>query len=366
MRLVSILFSSLALLSVGSIRLRGQTIFEDSFIAGIAGWHHSGTIYNTGANAVFADTAGDRSTLHRSGSIPAEALGLRIEFDLLNALSSSIPFGTSADALCGTVYLGQTAFGENIDAGEFERGIALFDLLPAGIFNLAPGAFLTESPKGPAWTRLIWDVPIAPYQEVTAAFEFTDGNGITGDSTAAIDNIIVRVLPVPADEFFFAAPPSSDVVRVGWCTQSGIRYQVQTSDDLSVWQDQGLPTFLGDGRIFLYEVPALRRQFFRLVQLPDLSPSPARSPGGEPSPASGHTRGAALLTVKESGSGARDVLWSTVPGFSYILQGAALPGGPWTNLTRRASGTGFAQRDRLVAGSLPFLRLSVNPESAMP
>lgn len=179
----------------------GNVITNGEF-TGLGGWTADGTVFNTGNQAVFSDSVASPVGLLQTVAVGAEFAGFEISFDVLTTgLSPTVPASFLADSFYGTVYLGTAAFGPTFGAGVFEESVDLFSLDAAGFFGVATGATFGASSKGAGWTRYTLRSATAGLFEgegfLTVAFQFFDLNGIGSDSTAAVDNVQVRVISAP-------------------------------------------------------------------------------------------------------------------------------------------------------------------------
>jgi hypothetical protein len=171
-------------------------LVNHDFSNGLTGWLTIGTVFDTGQTGVLSDQGGNRVVLFQSGAVPAGTPALSLSFDFLNALSNVVPLGTTPDTVFFSSFHGQTEFGSSFDNGAYDTAIVLLDADYRGPTNLAPGMVMSPSPKGAGWTRFTLPLPTTPV--VTLGFEFIDGNGIANDSTAAVDNVALEVVPEPA------------------------------------------------------------------------------------------------------------------------------------------------------------------------
>jgi hypothetical protein len=94
-----------------------------------------------------------------------------------------------------SAFLGTIPFGNDFAAGLFNTAVSLQDVDFRGEANPAPGLGSSPSPKGAGWTRYQLALPETGF--VTVSFEFLDGNGVMGDSTAAVDNVVLETVPIP-------------------------------------------------------------------------------------------------------------------------------------------------------------------------
>lgn len=171
------------------------------FTGSLSGWTVSGTVFNTGASAVFSDSVASPTSIFQSVFV-SDFEGFDLAFDFSNGLSSSTQSGFVPDAFFATIYLGTAPFGPTLAGGVFDQAIALYDLDHTGAFNLAAGAALGVSPKGAGWTRYTLTRQTAPSFTdpgyMTVVFEFFDLNGTGSDSVVAVDNVILlKAIPEP-------------------------------------------------------------------------------------------------------------------------------------------------------------------------
>lgn len=196
-------FAALFLLAVAAAQQPARAaglLLNHDFNGSLASWTTSGTVFNTGNAAVFSDSVAGPASIFQSVIVPEDFEGFDLTFDFFNGLSSTVVPGNVPDALFATLYLGSDPFGTSLAAGTFDEAIALFDMDHSGAFNLAAGATLTASPKGPGWLRYNLARVTAPAfaypGNLTVAFEFYDLNGSGSDSAAAVDNVLL-LLAVP-------------------------------------------------------------------------------------------------------------------------------------------------------------------------
>ncbi len=335
---------------------------------GLDGWTQEGAVFNTGENGVLADTAQDRAALFQSAALSPDAYGLWLEFDILNALSPSAPFGVEADIFFGTLYLGNAAFGNSLEDGVFDHSINLFDLKSGGPSNAAPLFCVTTSNHGPGWLHYTFHLIIPPSSQVTLAFEFFELNGAFGDSTVAIDNVSLREADPPLAELAFDFLCGADAVRLLWPTEPNVRYQLETSTDLVNWIRQDEPSFLGSGRPLAYDLLPADRQFFRLIREPEPPPGMApRNAAAVRSPATGHSSGRPVPAITTAPDGQLTARWPSVQGFSYQLEGRDGDLGEWRAASPSLSGTGGLSRCIVspADAALTVFRLRITPESSL-
>ncbi len=166
------------------------------FDEGLAGWDQTGTVFTTGETGILSDQGGMRVVLFQSVVVPVETtVSLTLSFDFFNALSPVVGLGQTPDTVFGSAYIGGLPFGPLYEEGVYDDVVGLLDADYRGSVNLPPGLVVTPSPKGAGWER--YTVPLAVVAHVTVAFEFIDGNGLTGDSSAAFDNVFLMAEPIP-------------------------------------------------------------------------------------------------------------------------------------------------------------------------
>ena len=171
-------------------------IVNADFSAGVTGWQSVGTVFNTGQTAVLSDQGGARVILFQTVAVPVEATAaLTLSYDLFAALSPVASIGQTPDSLFLTAFLGTVPFGNSFGSGLFDSAVALLDADFRGATNFAPGLISGPSPKGAGWTRYRMSLPVTGF--VTVSFELLDGNAVVGDSTAAVDNVVLDAVPVP-------------------------------------------------------------------------------------------------------------------------------------------------------------------------
>jgi len=171
-------------------------VVNGEFTAGTTGWNTLGTVFTTGQSAVLSDQGGSRVLLFQTMAVPLESTAaLTLRYDLFTALSPSAGLGQTPDTVFLSAFLGSTSFGNDFAAGLFDTAVSLQDVDFRGVANLAPGLNSSPSPKGAGWTRYQLALPLSGF--VTVSFEFLDGNGVLGDSTAAVDNVVLETVPIP-------------------------------------------------------------------------------------------------------------------------------------------------------------------------
>ncbi len=158
-------------------------------------------MFDTGSQAVFADSVATPTALFQTVAVGAEFAGFQLSFDVLNGLSPTVPEGAFPDSFFATVYLGTSAFGPSLDSAVFDEAVALFDMDAGGFFGVAAGATFSASPKGSAWTRYTLTFDTTGVFEgggfLTVAFQFFNLNTLGSDSTVAVDNVDARVISAP-------------------------------------------------------------------------------------------------------------------------------------------------------------------------
>ena len=171
-------------------------LLNSGFPEGTAGWTVEGTVFNTGGAAVFSDQGGERAILFQTAGVPVDTtLSLVLSFDFLNALSPTVPVGGTPDSLFASSFSGSVPFGGSFAGGVFEVATGVLDADFRGSANLPPGMIVSASPKGAGWTHYRLPIPVISF--VTIAFEFIDGNGVAGDSVAAVDNVVLEAVFIP-------------------------------------------------------------------------------------------------------------------------------------------------------------------------
>jgi len=171
-------------------------VVNGEFTAGTTGWNTLGTVFDTGQTAVLSDQGGSRVLLFQTMAVPVESTAaLTLRYDLFTALSPSAGLGQTPDTVFLSAFLGNTPFGNDFAAGLFHTAVSLQDVDFRGVANPAPGLGSSPSPKGAGWTRYHLALPFSGF--FTVSFEFLDGNGVFGDSTAAVDNVVLETVPIP-------------------------------------------------------------------------------------------------------------------------------------------------------------------------
>lgn len=171
-------------------------VVNGEFSSGVTGWQTIGTVFNTGQTGVLTDQGGAYVVLFQTVAVPLETtLSLTLRYDLFGAMSTVAALGQTPDTVFPAAFLGTSPFGTAFETGIYDEVVELMDLDFRGAANLAPGLVSGPSPKGAGWTRFSLGLPVSGF--VTVAFEFIDGNGIVGDSTAAVDNVVLESVPIP-------------------------------------------------------------------------------------------------------------------------------------------------------------------------
>lgn len=170
-------------------------ITNGDFSASLNDWQRIGTVFDTGQSAIISDAGGSAAGVFQSVEVPPGVISLLFGFDLLTALSPVAGLGQTPDSVFVSAFFGVAPFGVDLDTATFDFSIGILDADHRGLAN--QGAELTSgpSPKGLGWTR--FTMPLTPAPFVTVAFEFIDGNGLTGDSTAAVDNVFLEAVIIP-------------------------------------------------------------------------------------------------------------------------------------------------------------------------
>ena len=175
-------------------------ISNGEFTKSIAHWEQIGTVFDTGEVAVLSDAASLRTVVFQTAVVPEGAILLRLSFDLLTGLSSVAGIGQTPDSVFISAFLGTQPFGTNLETAVFDTAIPILDADYRGVANPAPALTSAPSPKGAGWTRYF--LPLSPAPFATVDFEFIDGNGVSGDSTSAVDNVRLDVEFIPEPEPF--------------------------------------------------------------------------------------------------------------------------------------------------------------------
>lgn len=171
------------------------------FAASITGWQQIGTVFNTGESAVLSDAVSLRTVVFQTAVVPDGVILLRLSFDLLTSLTAP-GLGQTPDSVFISAFLGASPFGTNFDAATFDIAIGVLDADFRGIANPAFLLARGPSPKGAGWTHYSLPLPHrlaepGPAAFATVAFEFIDGNGVAGDSVAAVDNVVLEPEFIP-------------------------------------------------------------------------------------------------------------------------------------------------------------------------
>jgi hypothetical protein len=180
-------------------------IVNGEFVTGTTGWQTLGTVFDTGQTAVLSDHGGSRVVLFQTVPVPlATTAALTLRYDLFAALSPVAGLGQTPDSIFLTAFLGAVPFGNSFGSGIYDTALPLMDADFRGAANLAPGLTSGPSPKGAGWTRYQLALPVSGF--VTVSFEFLDGNAVAGDSTAAVDNVVLDavLIPEPGSGWFLA------------------------------------------------------------------------------------------------------------------------------------------------------------------
>lgn len=170
-------------------------IANGDFSASLNDWQKVGTVFDTGQSAILSDAGAPRSVVFQTAVVPDGVVLLRLSFDLLTALSPVAGLGQTPDSVFISAFRGAAPFGVNFDTAAFDTAIAILDADHRGLANLPFQLASGPSPKGQGWTHFTMPLPPVPF--ATVAFEFIDGNGVTGDSTAAVDNVFLEAEFIP-------------------------------------------------------------------------------------------------------------------------------------------------------------------------
>ena len=162
-------------------------IANGEFTASLTGWEKTGTVFDTGETAVLSDAVTRRTMIFQTAAVPDGVILLRLSFDLLTALSPVAGLGQTPDSVFVSAFFGTQPFGLDFESGQFDTAISILDADHLGLDNVAGSVTSGPSPKGALWTRFSMPLDVSPF--ATVAFEFIDGNGVTGDSTSAVDNV---------------------------------------------------------------------------------------------------------------------------------------------------------------------------------
>jgi hypothetical protein len=181
----------------GALPLQGANLLMNSgFAGGTTPWASEGAVFNTGEAAVFSDQGGEWAVLFQTAAMPvATTIALQLSFDFLNALSPLVPAGATPDALFASTFAGEMPFGGDFLGGMFEVASGVLDADFRGSPTLYGDMEVSASAKGGGWVHYRLSLPVAAF--VTVAFEFIDGNGVAGDSVAAVDNVVLEAVTIP-------------------------------------------------------------------------------------------------------------------------------------------------------------------------
>jgi hypothetical protein len=168
-------------------------VTNGTFDQGVEGWEIRGAVAGSTGIAVMTDNNVTRSLFFQP--VPATTEKFAIAFDFRNALSSTVPIGRLADTFFATLYFTNNLQTFDIDTGNYDRAVPLFDMDANGAFDVQ--GTIGPSSKGVDWSRFtaVFD---NLHSHVVPAFELRDLNLINDDSAVALDNVVLFVVPEPA------------------------------------------------------------------------------------------------------------------------------------------------------------------------
>lgn len=177
-----------------------SVVVNGEFASSLTTWTVEGSMFNTGASAVFSEALPPRSAIFQS-ILVNESSGFQLTLDCLNGLASGAGGGFVPDTFFATIYFGTQPFGATISGSVFDTALALFDMDALGPFGVAPGGSFGPSPKGSGWSRFTLDRAAGPGFSagyLTIAFEMYNLNGVSSDSVVAVDNVSLVAIPEPS------------------------------------------------------------------------------------------------------------------------------------------------------------------------
>lgn len=174
------------------------TVVNGDFSSGLADWTTIGDVTGV-SDAVLGDDGADYSHLYHGVLLAAGSW--RLEFDVLNLLSSDLPSGPFAfpDAFFASLFFVNDLSTFNLTGAVFDGVIPLFDMDFGGPFGVTGS--LGPSPLGGGWLHYSLDF-VNLYSYIVPAFELFNENTFPSDSTVRIDNVTLTpqtsVIPEPS------------------------------------------------------------------------------------------------------------------------------------------------------------------------
>ncbi|HMO50241.1 MAG TPA: PEP-CTERM sorting domain-containing protein [Kiritimatiellia bacterium] len=174
------------------LELSGNAVSNGTFEAGLDFWNVTGTVQVLAGEAVISDTL-PFAMLHQTVLLTSGVYTL--SFDFRPALSDQTERGRFPDTFFASLYFTDDDSTLDIPGLVFDEAAPLFDLDWMGIFNNQ--GTVGPSALGPDWFHFTYEFTMV-YQYVAVAFELAGINGVNGDSSVRIDNVMIAVVPEPA------------------------------------------------------------------------------------------------------------------------------------------------------------------------
>jgi len=173
-----------------AVALVCRAVDNGDFGDGLRRWKAAWHVTETGGEAVLSDAEANHAFLFQASS-PSSSV-VAIEFDFLNALSSTVSNGLFRDSFYASLYAVNDLSDFITEHDRFDDSHGLMDLDAEGTYNVQGS--ITNSPKGGQWSRFS-GVYTNSRAFLIVMFELYDLNFIADDSSVRIDNVGVEGTP---------------------------------------------------------------------------------------------------------------------------------------------------------------------------
>ncbi len=191
-----------------TLSLNGNAIQNPAFESGLSSWITTGSVTVVANAAQLSDNPDANALLHQPVALTSGVY--TITFDFSPELSNQFSPGTFPDTFFASLYFIDDLNQLDIPGNGFDAATGLMDLDWQGAFNVA--GLIGPSPLGPEWSRFSHDFQMT-HAHVAIAFEQAGLNGITGDSSVRIDNVVIALVPEPASLVLFVLAGLCWVIR---------------------------------------------------------------------------------------------------------------------------------------------------------
>jgi hypothetical protein len=200
-----------------TLSLPGNAIQNPAFEAGLSSWETTGSVTVVANEAQLSDNPDAIALLYQP--VPLTSGVYTITFDFNSDLSDQFSTGTFPDTFFASLYFIDDLNQLDIPGHVFDAATGLMDLDWQGAFNVA--GLIGLSPLGPEWSRFSHEFQMT-HAHVAIAFEQAGLNGVSGDSSVRIDNVVIALVPEPATGLFMLCGLFLWRARRRWAGQIGL------------------------------------------------------------------------------------------------------------------------------------------------